>query len=165
MTMNLADISIHKDSPRVVNAVIEIEKHSSIKYEYDKELGVFRYDRGLDSAMVYPANYGFIPGTYCDDGDALDILVIAERPIDKGTLIEVRPLGVLDMNDDGFKDYKVLAVPVPTKRRFRNLDDVDPMFLRICRNFFSHYKDLEGKKVVVGKWLNKQRAFDIIKKS
>ena len=163
--MSLFDIPTHRNSPRVVNAIIEIEKYSSIKYEYDKELDVFRYDRGLDSAMVYPANYGSIPGTYCDDGDPLDILIISERPIDKGTLIEARPLGVLDMDDDGEKDYKVIAVPISTRRRFRNLDDVDPMFLQICENFFAHYKDLEGKEVVVHNWLNKQKAFEIVEQS
>ena len=163
--MNLFNIPTHSNSPRVVNAVIEISKGSSTKYEYDGDLGVFRYDRSLDSAMVYPANYGSIPGTLCDDGDPLDILVISERAIEKGTLVEVRPVGVLDMDDDGEKDYKVLAVPTSTRKRYRNLDDVDPLFRRISRNFFAHYKDLENKKVVVGNWLNKQAAYTIINDS
>ena len=163
--MNLFNIPKHNNSPRVVNAVIEIEKGSSTKYEYDEVMGVFRYDRALDSAMAYPANYGSIPGTLCDDGDPLDILIISEQPIAKGTLVEARPLGVLDMDDDGEKDYKVLAIPTSTRRRYRNLDDVDPLFRRISRNFFAHYKDLENKKVVVGKWLNKQTAYTIINES
>ena len=163
--MNLFNIKTHAKSPRLVNAVIEIEKGSSVKYEYDGELGVFRYDRSLDSAMVYPANYGSIPGTLCDDGDPLDILVITQRPIDKGTLVECKVLGVLDMDDDGAKDYKVLAVPTSTRKRFRNLSDVDSLFLRISRNFFAHYKDLDNKVVSVKNWLDRDDAFDIIDKS
>lgn len=162
---NLFGLPIHAKSPRIVNAVIEIEKGSSVKYEYDGELGVFRYDRSLDSAMVYPSNYGSIPSTHCDDGDPLDILVISERGIDKGTLVECRVLGVLDMDDDGDKDYKVLAVPVSTRKRFRNLNDVDPLFLRICKNFFSHYKDLDNKIVNVYNWLQKEDAWRIIEDS
>ena len=163
--MNLYNIPVHKSSPRVVNAVIEIPKGSSVKYEYNSELGVFEYDRALDSAMVYPSNYGYIPGTLGDDGDPLDILVISEHTIDKGTLVECRVLGVLDMEDEGDKDYKVLAVPTATRKRFRNLKDVDPLFLKISKNFFMHYKDLESKVVTVDKWLPKEVAMKIIQES
>ena len=162
---NLFGLPIHAKSPRIVNAVIEIEKGSSVKYEYDGGLGVFRYDRSLDSAMVYPSNYGSIPSTLCDDGDPLDVLVISERAIDKGTVVECRVLGVLDMDDDGDKDYKVLAVPISTRKRFRNLNDVDALFLRICKNFFSHYKDLDNKVVNVHNWLQKEDAWRIIEDS
>ena len=163
--MNLFKLPTHAKSPRIVNAVIEIEKGSSVKYEYDGELGVFCYDRSLDSAMVYPANYGSIPGTLCDDGDPLDVLILTERPIDKGTVVECRPLGVLDMDDDGAKDYKVIAVPTSTRKRFRNLADVDDLFLRISKNFFAHYKDLDNKVVEVHKWPDKEEAFSIITSS
>ena len=120
--MNLFNIPTHAKSPKIVNAVIEIAKGSSMKYEYDGAMGVFKFDRSLDSAMVYPASYGSIPGTLCDDGDPLDILVITERPIDKGCVVESKVLGVLDMDDDGDKDYKIIAVPTSTRKRFRNLD-------------------------------------------
>lgn len=163
--MNLFKIPTHPNTPRIVNAVIEIEKGSSVKYEYDGELGLFRYDRSLDSAMVYPSNYGSIPGTLCDDGDPVDILVLTQQPIEKGTLVECRVLGALDMEDEGYKDYKVLAVPTSTRKRFRNLNDVDPLFLRISKNFFTHYKDLENKKVFVGDWLPKEAAMNIINQS
>jgi len=163
--MNLFKIPTHPNTPRIVNAVIEIEKGSSVKYEYDGELGLFRYDRSLDSAMVYPSNYGSIPGTLCDDGDPVDILVLTQQPIEKGTLVECRVLGALDMEDEGYKDYKVLAVPTSTRKRFRNLNDVDPLFLRISKNFFTHYKDLENKKVSVGEWLPKEDAMNIINQS
>lgn len=156
---------MHQNTPRVVNAVVEIEKGSSVKYEYDGDLGVFRYDRSLDSAMVYPSNYGSIPGTLCDDGDPLDILILTQQPIDKGTMVECRVLGVLDMEDEGYKDYKVLAVPTSTRKRFRNLNDVDSLFLRISKNFFTHYKDLENKQVSVGDWLPKEEALNIITQS
>ena len=163
--MNLFKVPMHQNTPRVVNAVVEIEKGSSVKYEYDGDLGIFRYDRSLDSAMVYPSNYGSIPGTLCDDGDPLDILVLTQQPIDKGTMVECRVLGVLDMEDEGYKDYKVLAVPTSTRKRFRNLNDVDSLFLRISKNFFSHYKDLENKQVSVGDWLPKEEAMNIITQS
>ena len=156
---------MHQNTPRVVNAVVEIEKGSSVKYEYDGDLGVFRYDRSLDSAMVYPSNYGSIPGTLCDDGDPLDSLILTQQPIDKGTMVECRVLGVLDMEDEGYKDYKVLAVPTSTRKRFRNLNDVDSLFLRISKNFFTHYKDLENKQVSVGDWLPKEEALNIITQS
>lgn len=163
--MNLFKLPMHQNTPRVVNAVVEIEKGSSVKYEYDGDLGVFRYDRSLDSAMVYPSNYGSIPGTLCDDGDPLDILILTQQPIDKGTMVECRVLGVLDMEDEGYKDYKVLAVPTSTRKRFRNLNDVDSLFLRISKNFFTHYKDLENKQVSVGDWLPKEEALNIITQS
>ena len=163
--MSLFDIPTHCKSPKIVNALIEIPKGCSVKYEYDDKLGVFRYDRSLDSAMVYPSNYGSIPRTHCDDGDPLDILVITQRPIDRGVLVETRVLGVLDMDDDGSKDYKVIGVPTSTRRRFRNLDDVDSLFLRVCKNFFNHYKDLENKQVSVHNWLPKEDAWDIIESS
>jgi inorganic pyrophosphatase len=163
--VNLFNIPTHSSSPRVVNAVVEIGKGSSTKYEYDEDLGVFKYDRSLDSAMVYPANYGSIPGTLCDDGDPLDILILSDMAITRGTVVDARPLGVLDMDDEGAKDYKVLAVPVSTRRRYRNLNDVDPLFRRISKNFFAHYKDLENKNVTVGEWLDKQSAYKIIKES
>ncbi len=163
--MNLFEIPPHSQSPRVVNAVIEIEKGSSMKYEYDGELGVFTFDRSLDSAMVYPASYGSIPSTLADDDDPLDILVITERPIDRGVVVECRVLGILDMDDDGDKDYKVLAVPTTTRKRYRNLNDVDELFLKICRNFFARYKDLDNKVVKVHNWLSKDDAYDIIRQS
>ena len=163
--MNLFNIPVHAKSPRVINSIIEIEKGSSVKYEYDGDLGVSRYDRSLDSAMVYPASYGSIPSTICEDGDPLDVLVITERPIERNVLVETRVLGILDMDDDGEKDYKVVGVPISTRRRYRNLQDVDSLFLRVCKNFFNHYKDLENKKVIVHDWHGKEFAWDIINKS
>ena len=161
--MNFYNIPIHEKSPNIVNAIIEIEKGSSAKYEYDNEYDAFRFDRSLSSAMVYPANYGFIPNTMADDGDPLDILTFNHLPIQRGTLVEVQVLGVLDMWDGGERDYKILGVPTCSVKRFRNLHDIDNIFLRITRNFFNHYKDLISTNVNVGEWEGKNAAYKIIK--
>lgn len=162
--MNLYYIPTHVKSPDTINAVVEIPRGTSAKYEYDHELGVFRMDRCLTSAMVYPANYGFIPNTLADDGDPLDVLIYNRTPIDRGTLVECRALGVLNMTDDGHKDYKILAVPTSHYRGPVTLRDVEDLFLDVTRNFFEHYKELNGKKVQVGKWHGAQRARNIIAK-
>ena len=162
---NLYDIPIHANSPSIVNSIIEIPKDTNVKYEYDGELCVFKYDRSLISAMVYPANYGFIPSTLADDGDALDILIYDTRAITTGTLIEAEVIGVLDMEDDGKKDYKILASPISNSRKYSGIEDVDSQFLKICKNFFTHYKDLNGKQVRVFDWHSKNFALDIINKS
>ena len=165
MSGNLYYLPIHKFSPSIINCIIEIPKDTNVKYEYDSELGVFKYDRSLISAMVYPASYGFIPSTKSDDGDALDVLIYNSRPIDTGTLVEAKVIGVLDMTDDGYKDYKILATPISHVREYNNLSDIDPQFLKICQNFFSHYKDLNNKEVEVFDWHEADVAHKIIKNS
>jgi inorganic pyrophosphatase len=156
-------------SPNIVEAVVEIPKGKSTKYEYDP-LGFFRYDRSLTSAMVYPSNYGFIPSTYADDGDPLDILVYNRIPIDRGTVVECKVIGVLDMEDEGskaglHKDYKILGVPTSHVRDYKSLSDIDPMFLEISKNFFLHYKELNNKEVKVFDWHEKDTAYQIITES
>ncbi len=165
MSGNLYNIPVHGNSPLVVNCIIEIPKDTNVKYEYDNDLGVFRYDRSLISAMVYPASYGFIPSTLADDGDALDVLIYNAHPIATGTIVEARVVGVLDMEDEGDKDYKVLAAPTSHVKRYSDISDIDPQFLKICKNFFSHYKDLNNKNVKVGDWQNKDFAYQIINDS
>ena len=166
MTHNLYKLPIHKYSPSITYGIIEIPKDTNVKYEYDPDLAVFKYDRSLLSAMVYPSNYGFIPNTKADDGDALDILVYNSRPINTGTLVECRVMGVLDMEDDGEKDYKILATPVSHIKDYsRGLYDIDPQFLKICQNFFSHYKDLNNKLVEVFDWHEADIAMQIIEDS
>ena len=167
--MNLYNLPQHKDWPFIVNAVIEIPKGKSAKYEYNNDLGVFMYDRSLLSAMTYPASYGFIPQTMTDDGDALDILVFNAIPIDRGTVVETKVIGVLDMEDEHegemVKDYKVLGVPISHIRSYDSLDDIDQLFLKVCKNFFAHYKDLNDKKVSIGEWQDTKSAVEIIKSS
>ena len=159
---NLYNIPTHKSSPDLVYAVIEIPKGISAKYEYDKNLNAFIYDRSLLSAMTYPASYGFIPSTLGEDGDALDILVYNSTPIERGTIVECKVLGVLDMIDEGQKDYKVIGVPTSHIRDYNSMEDLDPLFLKICKNFFIHYKDLNEKKVDVFGWHGKHLAKQII---
>lgn len=161
--MNLYNIPTHKNSPEIINAIIEIPRETSAKYEYDKELGIFRLDRCLQSAMVYPGNYGFIPNTLAADGDPLDVVVFNRTPIERGTLVECQVLGSLNMEDNGAKDYKILAVPVSHYRSYDTLSDIDDLFLDVTKNFFEHYKDLNNTNVTVGKWHGKQRAHEIIR--
>jgi len=161
--MNLYNVSTHSESPQIVNAIIEIPKNTNVKYEYNSELGVFTYDRSLLSAMTYPANYGFMPQTLAEDGDALDVMVYNEIPINMGTLVESRVIGVLDMEDEGLKDYKVLTTPISDTREYRSLADISPNFLKICQNFFAHYKDLNNKKVEVFDWHEADVAKEIVK--
>jgi len=165
--MKLYEIPTHKDSPRVVNAVVEIPKYSSQKYEYIPEWDQFVLDRSLMSAMVYPANYGFISSTLADDGDALDILVLAGEPIEKGTIVATRVLGALHMVDGGETDYKLIGVPVRsyTKQHIQTFDDIDPLLLDIIENFFKHYKELEAKEVVLHGWINQEETFKIVEQS
>ena len=163
--MNLYDLPINKKSPKIVNTIVEIPKGTSVKYEYEPDFGVFKYDRSLTSAMSYPCSYGYIPSTLGDDGDALDFLVYNSTPIDRGTLVECKVIAVLDMEDDGDKDYKILGVPTSHVRRHSSLRNIDPMFLKIASNFFSHYKELNNKEVNVHDWHEKDFAFEIINQS
>ena len=162
--MNLYKIPHHPNSPRTINAIIEIPKGTSAKYEYDVQNEVFMLDRCLTSAMVYPANYGFIPSTLGDDGDALDVLVYNSMPIDRGTLVECTVIGVLDMEDDGDKDYKILAAPTSHIKQYNSIRQVDQLFLKVTKNFFEHYKELNDKDVIVHDWHSRTVAYDIIKK-
>jgi len=164
--MNLYSIPKNKKSPKIVNAVVEIPKGTSAKYEYHPD-GYFVYDRSLTSAMVYPASYGFIPQTYAEDGDPLDILVYNATPIERGTVVECQVIGVLDMEDENSegsmdKDYKILGVPTSHIREYNSLGDIDTLFLDIARNFFIHYKELNNKSVKVFDWHGDKQAFKII---
>lgn len=162
---SLYNIPTHEDSPEVVNAVVEIEKGSSTKYEYDPKLEAFVLDRCLMSAMVYPANYGFIPGTLADDGDALDILVYNAIPVQRGTVVPCTVIGCLHMIDGGEQDYKVIGCPTSHVKKYKTLKDIDPLFLDVAENFFKRYKEIEGKHVSIGGWLKKNHTYEIIKQS
>ncbi len=159
---SLYNIPSHKNSPHLVYAVVEIPKGTSAKYEYDPVLEAFVYDRSLLSAMSYPASYGFIPNTLAEDGDALDILIYNSTPIERGTIVECKVLGVLDMVDEGQKDYKIIGVPTSHVRKYESMKDLDPLFLKVCKNFFIHYKDLNNKEVDVFGWHGANLAKQII---
>lgn len=140
--------------PQAVNAVIEIPGDSVNKYEYDKQLNVFRLDRNLYSPVHYPGDYGFIPSTLSEDGDPLDVLVLVDAPSFPGCVMTVRPIGLLEMLDQGVLDEKVLAVG-KTNPRYGEVTSYSQVYHHILReitHFFSIYKDLEGKRVEVSGW-------------
>ncbi|MGH9568324.1 MAG: inorganic diphosphatase [Candidatus Angelobacter sp.] len=157
-------LPIGPDAPRLVNAVIEIPKDSVNKYEYDKQLNVFRLDRTLFSPVHYPGDYGFIPCTLGLDGDPLDVLVLVEAPSFPGCLIEVRPIGVLRMVDQGKNDEKILAVAHsdPLYREVKDYSEVFTHTLREIEHFFAIYKNLEGKKTEISGWAGAEAARKII---
>ena len=143
-----------RKAPNIVNAVIEVPGGQANKYEYDKELHLFRLDRPLYASVHYPGDYGFIPSTLAEDGDPLDILVLILDCTFTGCLVEARPVGVLKLLDQGVHDDKVLAVAVssPAHNAVHNHSDVYDHALREIEHFFSIYKELEGKKIEVIGW-------------
>jgi inorganic pyrophosphatase len=153
--------------PELVNAVIEIPLTSVNKYEYDKKLQVFRLDRTLHSPVHYPGDYGFIPSTLGDDGDPLDILVLVPAPSFPGCVIEVRPIGVLEMLDQGVGDEKILAVAQndPRYRDVKNYSEIYPHVMKEIEHFFSIYKDLEKKQTQMIGWHDAQVAHGLIRKA
>lgn len=149
------DIPTGPDVPDVLTAVIEIPRHERNKYELDKELGLFRLDRVLYSAVQYPGDYGFIPRTLGDDNDPLDVLVMMTAPVFTGCLVEVRPVGIFHLVDRGASDEKIIAVPThdPFLGEIRDITDIRSHALKEIEHFFEVYKDLEGVRV-------RSRGFD-----
>lgn len=156
--MRIDAIPIGKNPPEDLNVIIEVGVGGEpVKYELDKDAGTLFVDRFLYTPMRYPGNYGFVPHTLCGDGDPLDVLVANTRPIAPGAVINVRPVGVLKMEDDGGMDEKIIAVPSPklTKRyeNVFNYTDLPKITIEQIRHFFEHYKDLEpGKWVKITGW-------------
>jgi len=133
------------------NAVIEIPKGSKVKYELDKPSGMLRVDRILYSSVIYPANYGFLPRSYCDDGDPLDVLVLGNEPVVPLTIIRARAIGVMRMEDEGHADDKIIAVHVhdPAFLNYTDISQLPAHMFREIQRFFMDYKVLEHKNVVV----------------
>ena len=159
----------HDIDPAEINseeftAVIEIPKGSSCKYELDKHTGLLKLDRFLYTSTHYPANYGFIPRTYADDGDPLDVLVLCGQPIQPLTLVKVTPIGVMRMIDSGALDDKIIAVPVsdPTYNHIRAIDELPHHIFDEIMHFFSVYKQLENKQTAVKELFNRREAKEII---
>ena len=146
MTDNLEAISLHKKTPKIVNAIVEIPKGTSAKYEYDSELNIFKLKRCLDPGLKYLCSYGFIPSTLAEDGDCLDILIYNDVPIERGTLVECTVIGVLDVEDQNGEDCKIIGVPTSLAEYYSSLDDIDTLCLKTIQNFFEHYKDGDDKR-------------------
>src|ERR1700738_1322371 len=141
------DVTPGDGLPARFTAVVEIPMGSSVKYELDKKTGLLRLDRVLYSAVYYPANYGFIPQTYAEDDDPLDVLVLCQEAVAPMTLVTARAIGLMTMLDGGKPDHKILAVAVgdPEFNSFREADELPPHRLMMLRRFFQAYKLLEGK--------------------
>jgi inorganic pyrophosphatase len=156
--MNLDKLSAGRSVPDDINVVIEISSHSNpIKYEIDKESGMLMVDRFVATCMHYPCDYGFIPKTLAEDGDPVDVLVVAPFSLAPSVVIRCRPVGMLLMTDESGKDTKILAVPVDKlSSRYQHIqrpEDLGEEFLASIEHFFQHYKDLEkGKWVKTGGW-------------
>jgi inorganic pyrophosphatase len=161
---NYLQLPLGDDAPRVVNAVIEIAAGGVNKYEYDKRLDIFRLDRTLHSPVHYPGDYGFIPRTLSQDGDPLDVLVLVDAPTFTGCLMQVRPIGLLEMVDQGVKDEKVLGVisSDPRYKEVNNYNEIYSHMLLEISHFFSTYKDLEGKRAIMKGWHDSNAAQQVI---
>lgn len=161
------NVSPGENIPEIVNAIIEIPKGTKAKYELDKESGLLKLDRVLYSSVYYPANYGFIPQTYCDDNDPLDILVLAQIEVVPLCIVPAKVIGVMRMLDNGESDDKIIAV-AHGDQSVNHVNDISqlPMhFISELRNFFEDYKKLEKKTVVVEEFFNKDVATKIIEES
>lgn len=146
-----------KSLPDDFNVVIEIPMNSGIKYEIDKDSNALFVDRLVSTPMYYPCNYGYIPHTLCGDGDAADVLVVFPQPVQAGSVIRCRPIGVLNMTDEAGEDAKIVAVPhdkvTPLYSKVAKLEDLPEITIKAIEHFFEHYKDLEkGKWVKVAGW-------------
>jgi inorganic pyrophosphatase len=150
-----------------LNAVIEIPMDSKIKYELEKTTGFLKVDRILFSSVHYPANYGFIPQSYCEDKDPLDVLVLGQLAVVPLSILRVKPIGVMKMVDQGEADDKIIAVHSddPEYNHYESLEDLPPHRIAEVQKFFEEYKSLENKKVVVEKFLDRKEAISIIKEA
>ena len=160
------DISADRIKKDDFIAVVEIEKGGSNKYELDKATGLLKLDRVLYTATHYPANYGFIPRTYADDGDPLDVLVICQEKIVPLTLVECYPVGVMIMTDSDALDEKIIAIPKsdPFLNEYKDINDLPTQLSAEIMHFFEVYKQLENKKTEVKEMLGREEAEKIIEK-
>lgn len=160
-------VEIGSNTPQLVTAIIEVPKGSKVKYELDKNSGLIRVDRVLFSSVHYPANYGFIPQTYCDDHDPLDILVLGQQEVVPLSIMVAKPIGVMKMSDQGEADDKIIAVHAhdPEYSHYESIDELPPHRLTEVKRFFEDYKALEKKSVVVEKFFGLKEAHVIIKNS
>lgn len=161
------DLDVGEDAPNVFNAIIEIPRGSKVKYELDKATGMLYIDRVLYSSVVYPHNYGFIPRTYCEDNDPLDVLVLMQESVVPMSFLRAKPIGVLQMIDQGEKDDKIIAVHAddPEYKHFTCISELPKHRLLEIRRFFEDYKKNENKDVQVDEILPADAAKKTIEES
>lgn len=160
-------VSAGEGLPDIVNGIIEIPKGTRAKYELDKDSGLLKLDRVLYSSVYYPANYGFIPQTYCEDHDPLDILILSQIDIVPLCIVPAKVIGVMRMLDNGEADDKIIAVAAgdPSVSHINDISELPAHFISEMRNFFEDYKKLEKKTVVVEDFLDKKTAVKILEDS
>lgn len=166
--MNLLhDISPGKNIPEEITVIVEINKGSLNKYELDKETGLIKLDRVSNTSQTFPFDYGFVPQTHWYDGDPLDVIIITTAPLIPGILIDVRPVAVMDMIDSGESDAKIIAVPVsdPRFNHVRDLQDVNPHFIKEFTHFYENYKKLQNKVVTIDSIRDAQAAKEVVLES
>ena len=161
------DIDIGNEAPTTVRAFIEIERNSRLKLELDKDTGLLKVDRVLHGAVHYPHSYGFIPKTYCEDKDPLDIFVLCSETIPAGTIVTCRVIGVMKLLDQGVSDDKVISVAAddPAYTEIFNISQLASYKRNEMKKFFSEYKTLENKEVKVNEFLNHDEASKIVQES
>ena len=157
------------NAPEEINVFVEIPQGSSIKYEVDKDSGLLFVDRFLHTAMSYPFNYGFVPQTDAEDGDAVDVLLISSMPVTPGSVVRARPIGILEMEDEAGMDNKILAVPIkkidPDYTDIEDINDISEHTKNKIKHFFENMKSLEkGKWVKLKNFLGKDAAMEEIRK-
>ncbi len=161
------DVDLGEGAPEVFNCIIEIPIGSKVKYELDKETGLLRVDRVLFSSVHYPANYGFLPRTYCDDNDPLDVLVLGQETVVPLCIIRAKAIGVMQMIDQNEEDDKIIAVHAddPEYRDYRDISELPEYRLKSVRRFFEDYKILENKQVKVERFMGRFDAINIIQRA
>ena len=162
--MSYHKIPLGDNAPKIINTVIEIPRGAHHKYEYDEKLDEIRLDRVLHSPVFYPTEYGFVPETRAEDGDHLDTLVFITDPLFTGCVVSIRVVGMLDMEDNVGRDYKIVGVVEkdPKLTQIQDISDVNEHYKKEIVHFFEEYKKLEGKWAKVHEWLSKEEAYRII---
>jgi inorganic pyrophosphatase len=159
------DVELGGQSPDLFPVVIEIPMGSKNKYELDKHSGLIKVDRVLYSSMVYPSNYGFIPQTYCEDHDPLDVLVLGQETVAPLSIMLAKPIGVMKMRDQGEEDDKIIAVHAndPEYAHYNSIEELAPHRMAEVKNFFQQYKILEKKEVIVDDFLGRDEAVQVVR--
>ena len=167
MTNIWHDINPKRITPEDYMCVIEISKGSKNKYELDKETGLLKLDRILYTSTHYPANYGFIPRTFGDDQDPLDVLLLCSEPVAPMTLVHAYPIGIISMLDNGRRDEKIISIPFddPTYNVYHDISELPSHIFDEMKHFFSVYKALEGKETVVNEESGRDRAIEVVQQA